>query len=190
MNSGIYKFFFPDSSFYIGRSHDFEKRWKQHRDSMVKNKHTPKIQEKYKLYGFPTFEVVTLCHPDHCDIVETLFITKLWKEHSHRMLNASIPTELGSDYWPRLVEVCEYLPLGTLEIMEKLKALELKLDSSTLAKQLKERELEVQELWEVFSSYVDEAEKNRLLEIRVLELENGLKSQSFWSKLKFLWGSK
>lgn len=189
MNSGIYKFYFPDDSFYIGRSYDFEKRWKQHRDSMVKNKHTPKIQEKYKTYGFPTFEVVTTCHPDHCDIVETLFITKLWKEHSHRMLNASIPTELSSDYWNRLVEVAEYLPLGTLELMEKLKSLELKLDSDALTKQLKELESEVEEWREMYSSYVDEAEKNLALEKRVLELENGLKSQSFWQKIKFLWGS-
>lgn len=189
MNSGIYKFYFPDSSFYIGRSYDFEKRWKQHRDSMVKNKHTPKIQEKYKIYGFPTFEIVTTCHPDHCDIVETLFITKLWKEHSHRMLNASIPTELSSDYWNRLVEVAEYLPLGTLELMEKLKSLELKLDSDALTKQLKELESEVEEWREMYSSYVDEAEKNQELEKRVLVLENNLKSQSFWQKIKFLWGS-
>lgn len=105
------------------------------------------------------------------------------------MLNGSIPTELSSDYWDRLVEVAEYLPLGTLEIMEKLKALELKLDSDVIVKQLKELESEVEDWREMYSSFVDEAEKNLTLEKRVHELENGLRNKSFWSKLKFLWGN-
>lgn len=94
MNSGIYRFTFDDGSFYIGKSIDITKRWKQHIDSMEKGTHTVKIQACYNDNGMPDFEVMQFCHPHHLDILEDYFINIYW---ANNILNTTRPTSLSKE---------------------------------------------------------------------------------------------
>lgn len=92
MTSGIYKFTFPDGSYYIGKSSDIDKRWKQHRDNMLKAKHSIPIQIAYTKFGMPNFEVLYYAHEDHLDILESYFINSHWDDP--KLLNTTRPRSL------------------------------------------------------------------------------------------------
>jgi len=94
MNSGIYKITFSNGSFYIGKSSNIDKRWSQHSKAMLKGTHTKSIQEAYRLYGEPVFEILYKCHQDHIDILEGYFINELWASN---ILNTTRPTLLSDE---------------------------------------------------------------------------------------------
>ena len=77
MTSGIYKLTFPSGNFYIGKSNDIEKRWKQHWDKFNAGKHTRLMQPEFDLYEDYTQEVLFECHEDHIDIMEESLIARL-----------------------------------------------------------------------------------------------------------------
>lgn len=101
MTCGIYKLTFPSGKFYIGKSINMEKRWRQHYDSMVKGTHTKAMQTEFDLWGTYTEEVMFECHEDHIDIMEDTFIN--WR-------NPPLNSTSGRD---RLIELedLEQLPL-------------------------------------------------------------------------------
>lgn len=77
MTCGIYKLTFPSGNFYIGKSTDIDKRWKQHWDNFSKGKHTKNMQAEFNIYGNYTQEVIFECHEDHIDILEETFIDRM-----------------------------------------------------------------------------------------------------------------
>lgn len=77
MTSGIYKLTFPSGNFYIGKSNDIEKRWKQHWDKFSSGKHTRLMQPEFDLYRDYDQEVLVYAHEDHIDILEETFIARL-----------------------------------------------------------------------------------------------------------------
>ena len=77
MTSGIYKLTFPSGNFYIGKSNDIEKRWKQHIDKFSRGKHTRLMQAEFDLYREYDQEVFFSCHEDHIDIMEESIIARL-----------------------------------------------------------------------------------------------------------------
>lgn len=77
MTSGIYKLTFPSGNFYIGKSNDIEKRWKQHWDKFSSGKHTRLMQAEFDLYKDYVQEVLIYAHEDHIDILEETFIARL-----------------------------------------------------------------------------------------------------------------
>ncbi len=75
MTSGIYKLTFDDGTFYIGKSIDVEKRWEQHYNDLKRGKHSKKMQEAYRVNGtMPIAKLLMEAHPDHIDILETIFV--------------------------------------------------------------------------------------------------------------------
>jgi excinuclease UvrABC nuclease subunit len=91
MTSGIYAFTFSSGHFYIGKSADIEKRWKQHTDNMLKGKHTKNIQDIFSGI-LPEFKVLYYCHEHHIDILESFFINANWGDP--KLLNGTRPKEL------------------------------------------------------------------------------------------------
>lgn len=87
--SGIYKLTFPGGSTYIGKSVDIERRWREHAESMRKGTAAKKMQNAYILEGFPDSEVLLECHPDHIDLMESVFIIA-----QNPSLNTGIPIKL------------------------------------------------------------------------------------------------
>lgn len=74
MDSGIYVLRFPNKYFYIGKSEHIQKRWEQHWKDFEKGTHSRRMQQAYNQYGYPTREVFIRCHPDHCDLYESIAI--------------------------------------------------------------------------------------------------------------------
>jgi len=88
MTSGIYMLTFPSGNRYIGKSINLEKRWEQHRTSMSKGTHTKLLQREFDIYQIFNAKVLFECHPDHIDIMEACFISRLQPE-----LNGVFPAD-------------------------------------------------------------------------------------------------
>lgn len=86
--SGIYKITFPSGKTYIGKSIDFYTRIKQHYDKFKKGTAAKPMQEQYNLYKTFRAEVVFECHPDHIDLMEAVFISRINPD-----LNTSRPAD-------------------------------------------------------------------------------------------------
>lgn len=85
MASGIYKLTFEDGSIYIGKSIDIERRWKEHSNKFIKCTAAKDLQHKFNCYGEPEFDVLHECHPDHIDLLESIYIDRYWD----RLLNTT-----------------------------------------------------------------------------------------------------
>lgn len=76
MNSGIYALTWKSGKFYIGKSEDIERRWKEHANSFLKGKHAKAMQEVYNREGPPEYEVLHYVHSDHIDLYEGIIINE------------------------------------------------------------------------------------------------------------------
>jgi group I intron endonuclease len=64
MTCGIYKITSPSGNFYIGSSSDIERRWREHRSMLRRERHAnPALQSAYKKYGLDKlgFEIIEIC---------------------------------------------------------------------------------------------------------------------------------
>lgn len=89
MTSGIYQLTFSDGSFYIGKSNDIERRWKEHFTKFGKGTAAAAMQAAYDSYGEPECDILIEAHEDHIDILEGLFIYANWD--SIKILNGNKP---------------------------------------------------------------------------------------------------
>lgn len=85
MDSGIYKLTFEDGSMYIGKSIDMLRRWKEHINKFQKGTAAKDLQHKYNNYGLPDHKILHKCHPDHVDLLESIYIDRYWD----RLLNTT-----------------------------------------------------------------------------------------------------
>ena len=116
--SGIYKLTFPGGSTYIGKSVDIERRWKEHAESMRKGTAAKKMQNAYILEGFPDSEVLLECHPDHIDLMESVFIL------GHNPdLNTGIPIKLQQKEIDILCADSEILMYSTANHLLRMRSL-------------------------------------------------------------------
>lgn len=76
MITGIYKLTFGNGSTYIGKSIDIERRWKEHSEKMLCGTAAKNIQNVFNKYGLPNITVLTECHSDHIDLMETYYINQ------------------------------------------------------------------------------------------------------------------
>lgn len=117
MTCGIYKLTFPSGNFYIGKSVDIEKRWRQHWENLSKGKHTRAMQAEFERYGDYTQEIMLECHEDHIDIVEETYIS--WYSPT---LNGTKGTDRMSrlENMEHLPILMEYFNMSTLEHIVEL----------------------------------------------------------------------
>lgn len=96
MTSGIYKIEFPNGQFYIGKSEDIERRWKEHLAKFESGKAARPMQAAYdKWAGVYNTNIVLECHSDHIDVMEAAFINHGKEKYPHLILNTSIPKDPG-----------------------------------------------------------------------------------------------
>lgn len=91
MKSGIYLLTFSTATCYIGKSVDISVRYHQHLEKFRKGTHSKRMQAEYVRAGEPKCEVVCLAHPDHIDILESLYIDKYHRHYGDRLLNTQFP---------------------------------------------------------------------------------------------------
>lgn len=124
--SGVYKLTFPNNSIYVGKSVDIERRWKEHKDSFIKGTAAKKLQTAYILSGMPKAEVLIKCHPDHIDLMESVFIILLLPA-----LNTNPPIQLSQAEIDILVNSPEYLEFSTSDHVSNIKKTRLELSTKT-----------------------------------------------------------
>lgn len=100
MASGIYRLTFSSGKYYVGKSLDFETRWKQHFNKFVTGKAARPMQLEYDRCGLPKTEIIYACHKDHIDILEEWLIDQL---KGPDMLNTTYPEV------KRTQEICDLI---------------------------------------------------------------------------------
>ena len=100
MASGIYRLTFSSGKYYVGKSLDFDTRWKQHFNKFATGKAARPMQLEYDKCGLPKTEVLFSCHKDHIDILEEWLIDQL---KGPDMLNTTYPEVTRSK------EVCDLI---------------------------------------------------------------------------------
>jgi hypothetical protein len=144
MTSGIYKLTFPDGATYIGKSVNIEQRMRQHATSFVKGKHSDLMQCAFDKYGVPKAETIFICHPNHLNVLEALFINMY---NGPKSLNTVIPDnpfpngiemELTSTLdelsKKSLVDICKQYEKLVAEVTElKQDSIELREENNFLA---------------------------------------------------------
>lgn len=106
MESGIYVLRFANGCYYIGKSDNIPKRWKQHWKDFENGTHAKKMQDCYDRYGYPEPEVFLRCHRDHVDLYESIIIRMNLGE---KCLNGAIPFDVPSDEIPVLMNHPEFI---------------------------------------------------------------------------------
>lgn len=80
---GIYKIInIKSGKIYIGSSIDIEKRFKRHKNDLLKNRHkNSHLQREYNKYGLDLFifEVVELCSKSELRIIEQKYLNEIFK---------------------------------------------------------------------------------------------------------------
>jgi predicted GIY-YIG superfamily endonuclease len=110
MNSGIYKLTFKSGKYYIGKSNNIDRRWKEHHDKFNRGKAATRMQQEFNKYGMPKGEVLLYCHEDHIDIMEALYIHSNWGPN---ILNGTHPTTVSQSDYNALVKHPELLNYST-----------------------------------------------------------------------------
>jgi hypothetical protein len=129
MDSGIYCLGWGKSKhFYIGKSDNIPKRWKQHKRSFETGKHAVKMQECYDREGPPTYSVFLTCHSDHVDLYESMIIR-------HNLgplcLNGALPKEVPLADQEILLEAGDYIEMSTAQHIKLIEDTKANLTSKT-----------------------------------------------------------
>lgn len=146
MQSGIYLIEFSSGRYYIGKSENIPKRWKQHNDNFIKGKHTKKMQNEYEAYGPPEYRVLINAHRDHIDLLEASLI---YKNQGPDCLNGTIPDAPDPDEDRILEKYGEDLLYSTAAHIQLLHDYEDKLNKAyeDISK-LKAKGIKLPEEWE------------------------------------------
>jgi hypothetical protein len=139
MNSGIYKLTFQNGSTYIGKSVDMKRRWQEHADSMRKGTAAKKMQNAYILAGFPDVSILVECHPDHIDLMESVYITL-----QNPNLNSSVPIKLSDEEIDMLLNSTDVLGFSTAVHITLLKSSSA--SETNLKNEIEELEQQVEDL--------------------------------------------
>lgn len=91
MTCGIYQLTFQSGMLYIGQSVNIENRWAQHFDKFQKGTAAKSMQQEFNRVGSPSAEILLVCHKDHLDMMETMYIHSRLDQVRERVLNTSIP---------------------------------------------------------------------------------------------------
>lgn len=117
MITGIYKLTFPSGMYYIGKSVDVSARWRQHHDTLVKGKHSQRMQAEFNFHKDYTQQVVLECHKDHLDIMEGYYINS---GNKALMLNTIYPPALTTEQYAPLLANPELLRYSTSQHVKAL----------------------------------------------------------------------
>ena len=140
MASGIYRLTFSSGKYYVGKSLDFDTRWKQHFNKFATGKAARPMQLEYDRCGLPKTEVLFSCHKDHIDILEEWLIDQL---KGPDMLNTTYPAVERSKETCELINNShELLDLSTWDHLNIIAKLKIELGSAEEAIDEAERRLQ------------------------------------------------
>jgi len=164
MTSGIYQLSFSDGSFYVGKSNDIERRWKEHFTKFGKGTAAAAMQAAYERCGEPACKVVLVCHEDHIDVWESYYINGNFNDS--KCLNTTCPNPVNI---PSSVSLNpEYLTMSMWEHItkmsdqaEEIESLKNDIESIKEGTALEEAEYEIIEYKEKITKLKEENSKLR-----------------------------
>lgn len=109
MNSGIYVLNFSNGCYYIGKSVNFERRWKEHFTKFEKGTAAKNLQQCFNECGYPEAKALLEVHPDHLDVIEPLIIKNNWTDKILNTTKDTTAKDMQQEYLPLVIE-----SLGTL----------------------------------------------------------------------------
>lgn len=142
--SGIYRITFPSGKTYIGKSIDYYTRIKQHYDKFKKGTAAKPMQEQYNKYKSFKAEVIFECHPDHIDLMESLYIAREIPDLNTTRPSDPFPGVYGDD----LEAITDKFDISTYEHVKIIN--NISSSNQKLQKNIQE-----------YKSYVVELEKER-----------------------------
>ena len=119
MTTGIYQLTFNSGKIYIGQSVDIETRWKQHGDKFRKGTAAKAMQAEYNIAGHPNTEILLVCHKDHLDMMESMYINARRIQVKDRMLNTSIPKDYTNAEIYTITKNEEYLKYSIVQLIHQ-----------------------------------------------------------------------
>lgn len=121
MTSGIYKLTFPNGQYYIGKSNNIERRWKEHWTKFQKGTAAVNMQLAFDMSGYPKQEILYVVHPEHIDVIEPIAIDMYWGPNILNKTKEACATDMEDDY----LRLCQ-LSLGNLclNILEQEKQID------------------------------------------------------------------
>ena len=121
MTCGIYQLTFQSANMYIGQSVDVETRWKQHFDKFRKGTAAKNMQYEFRRSGFPATTLLAECHPDHLDMLESMYIhARLEQFPTYQILNTSIPKKYNESDVTFVTSHAQYLKNSLIQLMRKV----------------------------------------------------------------------
>ena len=117
MTTGIYKLTFKSGKFYIGQSVNMEVRWGQHADKFRKGTAAKHMQQEYNVSGFPSSSILIVCHKDHLDMMESMYINSSRISNRSKLLNTSIPKDYTNAEIYTISNNEEYLKYSIVQLI-------------------------------------------------------------------------
>lgn len=119
MTTGIYKLTFSSGKIYIGQSVEIESRWNQHFDKFRKGTASKQMQNEFAKSGFPYTSILMVCHKDHLDMMESMYINSARISNRHILLNTSIPKDYTNAEIYTITKNEEYLKYSIVELIQQ-----------------------------------------------------------------------
>jgi hypothetical protein len=145
MNSGIYKLTFPSGHYYIGKTIDFDRRWKEHLTKMENGTAAKIVQECYNTYGPPRADVLHEVHPDHIDVIEPLIIDQHWSDLILNTTRDRCARDIRSEYWELIKESLGSLCHRIMTQDRKINSLQRKITDIKSGTELEKLEKKLEE---------------------------------------------
>lgn len=124
--SGIYKITFPSGNFYIGKSIDVYARWKQHTDKLKKGTAAKPMQVQWNTHKQFKAECIFECHPDHIDIMEAFYISRMLPP-----LNTTRPQDpFPGMSFDKIDSIAAWFHMSTVEHITLMEKYKVELDST------------------------------------------------------------
>jgi hypothetical protein len=165
-NSGVYILKFKSGKYYIGKTNDFERRWKEHFDKFDKGTAALKMQMEYNRSGYPSTSIMITCHEDHIGLLEANLIHNNWSDN---ILNASRPKvseDLNQEHLPLLCHSTGTLGNMVLASNTKISNLEGKIKHLQSSHQAKIRDM-------ISGTYIESQERvNEKLNAEIKRLKS------------------
>lgn len=180
MISGIYKLVFNNDSYYIGKSNDIERRWKEHNNKFNKGTAAKALQNAFDNHGYPEFHILCECHSDHIDLLESIYISISFGN----TLNSAAPIFVSAEDKGFLLQRQELLTHSTADHLRTLYNQAQKLDvADKKYKKLLNKDKYVKDLVEDLELLELDIEvlvqKNKKLNQEVHRLKN----MGFWERV-------
>ena len=114
--SGVYQITFSTGEFYIGKTIDFDRRKQEHTKKLRAGTAAKAMQDAANRgNGIMNIKLIYMCHPDHIDILEDIFIAEFKRIYGSKCLNTTQRASVSTQDIDILLKNSDLLQLSTAD---------------------------------------------------------------------------